>query len=268
MARKALDAAYVKAASKDPAGELWTRYDLAQKRFHRAADDMKERLGKWIDERIRGNNPAKQSLKALFQEKAQVEARFASRLGAREDKRDKAVATARQWQKAYADWSKPADVISAQIGEYFDKIDKLNADVNTDKNADLAIYTFWFEVAPKHLQLSRVKVNETIAPGVQTLKDALTAAFGEHHGYETAWESGKDRGDGSLFLLATAGAEPLTAHRKKVLDCWSKAATEQAKREAAYKLRPDDAATLKSRRDALIQGRAAAVKALLEDPAP
>ena len=39
----------------------------------------------------------------------QVEARIENRLGPREIKRDKSAATAKQWQKAYADWSKPAD---------------------------------------------------------------------------------------------------------------------------------------------------------------
>ena len=270
-ARKALEAAYAKAAAKpangNAGGELRAKYDAADKKFIRAVNDTKGRLTEWIAARITGGTPAKPSLLPLFQLRAQVEKRFKARLGPRELARDEATAKVKLWQKAYADWSKPTEVVLALIGEYADRIDKLNADINTEKNADLAIYQLWFEVAVKHLQLRSQSVSDANASGAGDLVKALDTALGPDHEFTKFWKSGPDRGDGSVYLL-DPGPDALTAKRKEVRADWEKAAQAQAKADAAFKLRPDDAATLKTKRDAVGQGRAAAVKALLEDPAP
>jgi hypothetical protein len=132
------------------------------------------------------------------------------------------------------------------------KIDKLNADINNDLNADAAILTFWFEYAPKHLQLRRDALNND---DLQAQIDRLKAAVGSDLAKQL--DPGGQRQE-----------DDLETHRDDVLESWKNAADQQADAEAAYKLRPDDAATLKQRWDKLKDdGWLKDVKSALEKPA-
>lgn len=259
-ARDALQAAYAKAAGAaqggKPEGDLHAKYAKADDKFQRAATDMKDRLAAWIAKRMAADA---NSFTPLLDDMAQVQKRLDQRAGPREAGQALAAGAAKAWQQAYANWSKPAETMTAMVADYFDKIDQLNAASNTGPDADYAIYSFWFEVAPKHLQLRPDPVTEANAPGVTT----IIAALAQYPDLAKALQSGKDRGDGSLFLIDPV---KLADYRKAVLENWRQAAVAQGQADAAFKLRPDDAASLKTRRDQLAQGFAASVKARLQDP--
>lgn len=249
--RTKLQADYKAAYEAAPAG-LKARHDRAEVKFKRAADDMSARfedwLKKWLDSDEKG-------LRRIFKARRQVERRLGERSGPREALRDRTGTTAARWQKAFSDWSAPHAGIDKLLSDYEDKIDKLNADINTDTNADLAIYQFWFEVAPKHLQL-RVGDPNADYPAIAKIEEKLK----DFQEFQNFLKPGKERPDGSLYLI---NPDELPRRRQVIFTNLKRAAEEQAKRETDYKLRPDDGASLKKRREALSQSRAAEVTALL-----
>lgn len=254
-ARAKLTADYKAAYEAKPNG-IEARYKRADAKFRRAANDMKPRVDAWIKKWL---NKDDDGLRKIFKARRQIEARLASSSGDRESKRDQATATATRWQKAHADWSAPHARVDAILTGYEDKIDKLNADINTDNEADLAIYEFWFQVAPKHLQLRATPLGADY-PTAGEIENRLQG-FPE---FADFLKPGRERADGSIFLIAPG--QPLERHRKVIFVNLRRVGEEQAKREADYLLRPDDAASLKKARDTAIQRRAADVKELLKEP--
>jgi hypothetical protein len=261
-ARNKLLADYTKAAGERPLGDLRRKYEDANTRFLNAATDMlrkaageQSRLELWIERYLADGKP----LRGLLIGYKQLRDRLAARAGPRERARDTAAASAKAWQSAFAAWAPPHTQMGALIDSYGPKIDKLNAQINNNVDADLAIYSFWFEVAPSHLQLRNETVTGANAPGADLLAAALAGFDDELNGLK----AGSERGDGSLFLILPEG---LAGKREKVASKWREAAIAQGQAEAAYKLRPDSAAALKARADALQQNRAADAKALLSTP--
>lgn len=285
-ARKAVEDAYRAAARRgtpqETAGELWLRYRKADEKFQSAASDMlrsrvehwkidknkeeeaslrESHLWKWIDTFLAPSadpkapppaGPEKLQVRKILLERKQVEARLAATLGKRERARQEAAQETKNWEKAFARWSAPDKEIAAMIASYFDRIDQLNADINTGNNRAQAIFSFWFEVAPVHLQLRDKKVDAMDAPGVQMIRDALK----DFPNLANSYESGAVRKDGSLYLLDPGPKDPpdpspLAAKRRDVLEEWQGAAERQAAAEAAYATRPDAAADLKPRHDKL-----------------
>ena len=125
----------------------------ADRRFVRTAQDMAETLEGWIERLLTDSRRDKRGREGASRAGAAAIARRGS---------SPADARARgSWRKrkrsggpiAFADWSAPGAKMSALVADYAGKIEKLNADINNDINADLAIFSFWFEIAPKHLQL-------------------------------------------------------------------------------------------------------------------
>lgn len=265
-ARKAIEEAYRKAARKgsvrEPEGELHARYAMVDKKFKDAAADMlrsrkeetESRLVTWIRAYLRTNpNPDTDDLpvRTILRERKQVEIRLMNRLGPRERERQAAADETVRWEKAFGRWSSPDKEIGAVIATYADRIDQLNADINTDNNRDQAIFSFWFEVAPSHLQLRADKVTDDNAPGVSLIEGALKGEFPELLNSFKAAEDRKDaegRNDGSIYLI---DPDKLPEKRRKVLKSWQEAAERQSEAEANYATRPDAAADLKPRHDKL-----------------
>jgi hypothetical protein len=262
-ARKAIQDAYAKVARVHPddnyLGDLRIRYNRLDDKFRNAAADMlrsrsetlprpvdpgaqeeSSHLVLWIKRNLTGDGPVR---KVLLQRK-QLGTRLASRVGPRESALQAAVDKTKSWEKAFARWSAPDKEINALMSSYADRIDQLNADINTDNNRDQAIFSFWFEVAPVHLQLRDATVDDSNAPGVTRIRAAL-ADFPDLQGN---YLSGADRTDGSLYLIDPAG---LQGKREAVLNGWKDAAEAQATADADYSTRPDAAADLKPRYDKL-----------------
>ncbi|QAY79312.1 hypothetical protein [Sphingosinicella sp. BN140058] len=224
-----------------PDGIVWAKFKAADADFERTAGDMADKVDDWIAANL---SDPKARLRQLLEERRQLGDRLRSRYGERERARAEAQSAAKRWSDAFAAWSKPGARASALIGEYADKIRKLNAEINNDENRDLAIFTFWFEVAPKHLQLRVKPLPAEIAQNVEALREALKP----DNDLRRRLKLGKDRDDGSLFLDP---ALDYAEHRKTLLTRWAEAADKLGEAEAAYKLRPDDAAALKQRADKL-----------------
>lgn len=282
-ARKAVEDAYRTAArrgtAEETAGELWLRYQKAEEKFKSAAADMlrsralewkvdkdkeaedanlrESHLWRWIGTFLAPKSgppqgPEKLQVRKILLERKQVAARLTDTLGKREGARQEAAEETKSWEKAFGRWSAPDKEIAALIASYFDRIDQLNADINTGNNRDQAIFSFWFEVAPIHLQLRDKKVDATNTPGVQMIRDALK----EFPNLANNYKSGADRKDGSLYLLDPGPKDPpdpspLADKRQKVLASWQLAAETQSHAEADYATRPDAAADLKPRHDKL-----------------
>ena len=252
---KAVVDAYTKAmGTAQVPGDLRTAYAVADQKFVRAARDMEAQLADWAT-RCLGTGG---TLAALVAERDQVGTRLKARSGARELARADAQAASKNWADRYADWLGMPAKAKAQIGDYVDKIDKLNADINNQVKADLAIFSFWFEVAPKHLQLRNTPTSEANTPGFDVLKSYAVLA--------AKLKSGPERADGSLYLIEP---DRLGQHLIDLVNIdWRQAAGAQAKAEAAFKLRPDDAASLKARFDKIKDdGWFARAKAVLDPPA-
>lgn len=260
-ARDTIEEAYRRAAhagsDRESAGELRRRYEEVNNKFNNAAADMlrsreglllrdKEKdqashLDRWIANHLA---PDKGKVWKNLLERKQVRTRLRNRLGDREKKRLDAAERTKAWEKAFGRWSAPDKEIAALIASYADRIDQLNADINTGNNRDQAIFSFWFEVAPLHLLLRDETVSKDNTPGV----DLLRGALGDFPDVQASFDSGKDRSDGSLYLI---DPKRLTKKREDVLEGWKKAADEQATAEANYTTRPDAAADLQPRHDKL-----------------
>ena len=140
-------------------------------------------------------------------------------------------------------WAK----ISALIADYADKIEKLNADINNDINPILAIFSFWFEVAPKHLQLRararrrrdrRAQVNDR-----QDRRSAASIPISRRYSISATRDA-----DGSLYVVPAGDAPAKRARRPGQ---WKAAAVGAGAPRPTSSSDPDDAATLKQRWDKL-----------------
>jgi hypothetical protein len=259
-ARRAIVDDYAKALSTPPA-DLLAKYEAAHRRFVRTAQDMAETLEGWI-ERLLTDAGGTSAVARALGERAQLRARLKALTGGRESARLLAQAETKWWADRFADWSAPGAKMSALVADYAGKIEKLNADINNDINADFAIFSFWFEIAPKHLQLRNEPLDDDVIEGqIEDLKTAL----GPGSDVAAQFELGSARQDGSLYLIP---ADALEQHRRDVLAGWKGAAERQATAEADYKLRPDDAGALKQRWDKLKDdGWLKQAKSALEKPA-
>ncbi|MFL5164722.1 MAG: hypothetical protein ACJ8D8_00775, partial [Microvirga sp.] len=171
-ARRAIVDDYAKALSTPP-GDLLAKYDAADRRFVRTAQDMAETLEGWI-ERLLTDAGGTSAVARALRERAQLRSRVAALTGGREGARLLAQAETKWWADRFADWSAPGAKMSALVADYAGKIEKLNADINNDINADLAIFSFWFEIAPKHLQLRNEPLDDdVIEKQIDDLKTAL-----------------------------------------------------------------------------------------------
>ena len=259
-ARRAIVDDYAKALSTPP-GDLLAKYDAADRRFVRTAQDMAETLEGWI-ERLLTDAGGTSAVARALGERAQLRARLKALTGGRESARLLAQAETKWWADRFADWSAPGAKMSALVADYAGKIEKLNADTNNDINADLAIFSFWFEIAPKHLQLRNEPLDDDV---IEKQIDDLKTALGPGSDLAAQFELGSARSDGSLYLIP---ADALEQRRRDVLAGWKGAAERQATAEADYKLRPDDAGALKQRWDKLKDdGWLKQAKSALEKPA-
>jgi hypothetical protein len=267
-ARKAIEDAYRKAARKGKDrisdGELRERYERVNDKFVDAAADMlrsregtvvrpeerkKSHLVHWIETQLA---PAGGTVRKILAERQQVGTRLMNRLGEREKKRQESADRTKSWERAFGRWSAPDKEIAAAIASYEGRIDQLNADINTGVNRAQAIFSFWFEVAPLHLQLREDKVNDQNAPGVERLEKALE----DFPDLKAIFHAGAERKDGSIYLLDPDPKQPndpppLRVKREQVLKGWQDAAEKQAEAEANYATRPDAAADLQPRHDKL-----------------
>ena len=236
-AREKVLADYKTAYGADARGPLKMAYADADAKFIRAATDMKDRLQLWFNAWLAEGKP----LAAIVAERDHLAARLNGRTGTREHALADAKASARAWADRYADWLAAPARIKAQISEYVTKIDQLNADINNEVKPAQAIFTFWFDVAPKHLQLRAAPVADANAPGFDILKDFAALA--------DRLKSAPERDDGSLYLIAP---NSLDAYLRTLVGTrWKAAAEALAEAESAYQLRPDDTAALKARYDKL-----------------
>ena len=137
-ARRAIVDDYAKALSTPP-GDLLAKYEAAHRRFVRTAQDMAETLEDWI-ERLLTDAGGTSAVARALRERAQVRSRVAALTGGREAARLLAQAETKWWADRFADWSAPGAKMSALVTDYAGKIEKLNADINNDINADLAIF--------------------------------------------------------------------------------------------------------------------------------
>lgn len=235
--RDALNAAYDKAVG--PEGDLRIKFDKANDSFDRAASDMVDRLVEWVKQLAPGGKIGKK-----LKNRKMVGDALAVLSGKHEKVRADTQATTKRWADRHADWSSPVDKMKGIIGEYADKIDKINADINNDVNRDAQILSFWFEVAPRHLQLTDKKLSTKAQQSLDAVKGALEG----YSDLKKKLELGSTRNDGSLYLIP---AGKLDETRRWVLGKWIAAAKSQATAEAAYKLDPDDAASRKQAWDKL-----------------
>jgi hypothetical protein len=295
-AREAIEKAYREAAREgsnhQAEGELLRKWRTLDDKFVNAAADMlrsgrqglvaqplrqkDSHLVTWINTYLAKGQDGKAVVRDVLVQRQQLKTRLTGRLGPREKKRQEAIEDTKRWETAYGRWSAPGKEIAAVMASYADRIDQLNADINTNtnNNRDQAIFSFWFEVAPSHLQLRPAKlaneppkakdgeataktddasgaktaptvVSNDIAPGVTEIWNALKSDFPELLPY---FQTGADRGDGSVYLI---DPDELATKRQNVLTAWQEAAQRQAAAEADYATRPDATADLKPRYDKL-----------------
>jgi hypothetical protein len=249
-ARDAITKAYAKAYP-----ELLAKYHAADASFLRTAIDMKVALEDWIKRLLKKIDP-KGAVAAALAERAQVRSGLNATMGRYERQRADAQARTKWWADRFADWSSPDARIAALIVDPA-KIDKLNADINNNLNADAAILSFWFEVAPKHLQVRpkaldpELETEPELKKQITDLKKQITDlknAIGPDTDIAKWLDPGVIRSDGSIYLIDPSNLE---TRRQVVLAHWKAVAEAQATAEADYKLSPDDAATLKQRWDKL-----------------
>lgn len=260
-ARKAIEDNYRKAALKgkdrDSHGELRARYERGNDKFIEVGTAMlHNREGKVGEPEVRNEShlahwintymaPGTGAVWQRLRDRQQLGTRLSNRLGEREKKRQVAAVDTEKWEKAFGRWSAPDKEITRLIASYEGLLDPLAADIATGNNRALAIFSFWFEVAPIHLQLRDETVTDENAPGVQILQQVLKEEFSD---LVVNYIAGKDRQDGSVYLI---DPDELPSHRQAILARWQSVAQDQADAEADYVTRPDAAADLKPRYDEL-----------------
>jgi hypothetical protein len=236
---------------------LRERHDKADKRFVDIANDLMRpvpdggsRLDMWVAAWLQPGKP----LRELFRSREAAAAAFAALRGERERDREKTAAAAEQLKKASGDWAAPHTAIAAILSNYEGRFDTLNRNISSqDQTTEVAIYEFWFEVAPQHLQLRSEAVTDDNTPGLGTIMKGLEG-LPEH---QRVLQSGKLREDKSVFLIAPG---ELDGHRKEVGVAWAKAVDCAATAAALYSLAPDDAETLKAHLQTLLQNESAEAK--------
>ena len=259
-ARRAIVDDYAKALSTPP-GDLLAKYEVAHRRFVRTAQDMAETLEGWIERLLKDAGGTSAVARALG-ERAQLRSRLAALTGGREGARLLAQAETKWWADRFADWSAPVDEdVGAGRGlrRQDRKAQRRHQQRHQRRSGDLS---FWFEIAPKHLQLRNEPLDDEV---IEKQIDDLKTALGPDSDLAAQFELGSARQDGSLYLIP---ADALEQRRRDVLAGWKGAAERQATAEADYKLRPDDAGALKQRWDKLKDdGWLKQAKSALEKPA-
>lgn len=233
-ARDALVADYAKAVADD--GPIGAKFRNADADFVRAVNEMADQLPDWVERNLAKGG----QLRPLLEERSALADRLRQVMGKNEGARVAATAAAKSWADAYAAWSTPTTKIAALLNSYADRINILSGTINTKDQADRSIFAFWFDVAPKHLQLRTQALPAGVLAAIKLLKDELQPDLA------ASLDLGKDRDDGSLYLVEYQGIE---AQREAVLARWRQAAEALANAEADFKLKPDDAATLRQRAD-------------------
>lgn len=239
-ARDAVVKTYSDAVARN--GVLRVKMDKASASFMRAAADMDGSLDEWTPKLTDATKP----LGAMLKRRAETLASLTALTGKNEKAKADAQQATTQWAARHADWSAPADAIGKIIDSYLTQIDKLNADINNEINKDAAILSFWFEIAPRHLQVSDQALTGDAQAALTKVIDALNAA--SFTDLADKLDPAKTRANGGVWLLP---ASSLTAKRESVFASWKTAAETQATAEAAFKLAPDDAGTLKTAWDTL-----------------
>jgi hypothetical protein len=219
-----------------PGGDLRRKLDAANANFNETAGFMVDALDDWVKKIATG------PLHDLLATRAKTRTDLDAALGARERARAAAQDAAKAWGARFADWSAPADTITKVIASYADQINKLDIDINGGNAPDAAILSFWFEVAPKHLQVSDGTLSADAKTSLDKVKNAVAqAGFSDL----AAWlDPATARNAGGVYVIPPAD---LPAKRADVLTKWKDAATVRAAAEADFKIDPDDAATLKQR---------------------
>lgn len=230
---------------------LTKRYADADRRFMDTAADLlrndpdqnKPRLQVWVDTWLTATDS---KLRKQLQDRSDLAKRLDPLRGKRQNARDETTAAAARWKKAFADWSRLQDAVDALLSSYEQPLVGLNETIGSHPKPDREIFEFWFEVAPLHLQLRKDPVTSENAPGI----DIILAGLADFTQYQDALKSGAERQDGSVYLV---DPDNLQAERVKVRDGWKQAVEPAAAAQADYALRPDDAAALQTRLDALVQ---------------
>jgi hypothetical protein len=217
-------------------GDLRRKLDAANANFNETAGFMVDALDDWVKKIANG------ALHDLLAERAATKAGVDALLGAHERARTAAQDAAKAWGARFADWSAPADTITKIVAGYADQINKLDIDINGGNAPDAAILSFWFEVAPKHLQVSDGALSADAATALGKVKNALAqAGFND---LAAGLDPATARNAGGVYAIAPAD---LPAKRTEILTKWKDAAVTRAGAEADFKLDPDDAATLNQR---------------------
>lgn len=253
--RPEIVAAYTKALSDG----LKSDHKAAQEAFKTIAADLvrkdekgKSPLEKWINTWL---GDPKTGIAAQFERERQVEKRLIARSGPRECALRRAEEASARWKQAHENWKAPGAKIKAIVDSYKDQLPKLACEIH--RGDGFAIYLFWFELAPKHLGLCGEAIDDNNAPGVTLLREALAA----YPARRTRLSSAFELNQGGLFRI---DPDKLDKHREGILDKWGSALKAQAEAEVEFKLRPDDAASLKARLTKLAADEAGAIKKLFE----
>jgi len=255
-ARDTIHLNYAKAAGKNPKGKLRTDYEAAAKSIQLTAndEDMDERLTAWIAAWLAPGKPIHALLKALEHAAAALDGRS----GKLEAARDGAATRTARWAHVFGLWSNPETRIDLS---YAADIPKVNSDINNEENLDYAMYRFWFDIVPRHLRYSETSVQDGDIKGLGKVR----AAVKDLPATAEMFLAGKDRGDGSVYLIDPAA---LAGHRANIRDEWQKAAEDQAEAEVDYRIAPDDTASLKKTRERLEAEYYESVRSKLTPPAP
>lgn len=233
-ARDAAADKYAKAVT--PGGDLRRKLDAANANFNETAGFMVDALDDWVKKIANG------PLHDLLAGRAKTKTGVDAMLGAHERARAVAQDAAKAWGARFADWSVPADTITKIVAGYADQINKLDIDINGGNAPDAAILSFWFEVAPKHLQVSDGTLSTDAKTALGKVKNALAqAGFND---LAAGLDPATARDAGGVYVVAPAD---LPAKRADILTKWKDAAVARAAAEADFKLDPDDAATLNQR---------------------
>lgn len=233
-ARDAIADKYAKAVA--PGGDLRRKLDAASANFNETAGFMIDALDEWVKKVATG------PLHQLLVTRAKTRTDLDATLGSRERARAAAQDAAKAWGARFADWSAPADTITKIVAGYADQINKLDLEINGGNAPDSAILSFWFEVAPKHLQVSDGTLTDDAKTALGKVKNAVAqAGFADL----AAWlDPATARNAGGVYVIPPVDLPP---KRAEVLTKWKDAAVARAAAEADFKIDPDDAATLKQR---------------------
>ncbi|WP_166300668.1 hypothetical protein [Bradyrhizobium sp. 2S1] len=257
----------------------------AEERQMPSADkEKKTRFDKWLHEQLdpptylcdRPEPPycywKFMPLYGLFFRKKQVGRRLDESLATRELALRDARNTTKGWADAFKAWSDPGKSIEDTIGSSIGDLEKINADILSNTNADYAIYRLLFEVAPRLIQVA--PADRPLKNGVGQAILRLSSALVDFPERKRVLCSGKARKDGSVYLIPVSSEDgkddpmPLQTERKGVLEAWTISAEKLAEADADFTLRKDDAPSLKTRFDTLVQTEAKLVQDLLAPPTP